>query len=79
MTSDVELTIEAVILIVVCGMTMAIMRYVDPNNDISKFYSSTNTFYEGACAIALQCTTTLIIMCFALNCRFLATMAMSSS
>ena len=71
---DAELAFESIILIVVCGITMAVVHAIDPNKKVEEYYKDTD---NSTCYVALQLASVLIIMCFAINCRFLVTYYLS--
>ena len=70
MKKDTEMAVESIILIIVCGMTMAVVHAIDPSSRVQDYYEATENY---ACCTALKLASVLIIMCFAINCRFLVT------
>ena len=62
------MTLEAVVLIVVSGLTMLLIKCIDPENGAAGYYASND---NEMCLLALQFSATLVILCFAINCRFL--------
>jgi hypothetical protein len=59
--------LEALIFVVVCGTTLYVMSLVNPAKKVEEYYRVESP----ACFFALQLCTVLIVMCFAINARFL--------
>ena len=59
---------EALVMICVCGLTLYVMQCINPNMEINEYYKENNQ----ACYVALELALVLVLLCFAINCRFLA-------
>ena len=62
-----QVILEALTFVVVCGTTLYVMSLVNPSKKVEEYYrvESPVSFF------ALQLCTVLIVMCFAVNARFL--------
>jgi hypothetical protein len=61
--------VEAVILSIVCGATLYVLSYVNPKKQVEEYYRVESP----AGYVALELCTVLIVICFAINSRFLLT------
>jgi hypothetical protein len=58
---------EAMTLVAVCGVTVMVMQRINPDKHIDRYYYNSSAI----CYTALQLASVLIILCLAINARFL--------
>ena len=63
-----RLITEAIVLVAVTATTIFAIKLVDPRNETVRYYASRN---NDICAFMLQICASLVIICFALNVRYL--------